>query len=249
MLGEDRDFEYAVAWIDCLARGRSLGRSVLMRANPGRVDDLAAKDRPSPHAVQPPWPLRVPFDLPSIALNSVNMRIFNQGFWLAHPERDLVTNIQSYFYPLDQVHQWNRVYGRRGVLQYQLVLPLETCHDGLVAILERVSKSHRASFLAVLKSTGPANQSPLSFPIEGASLALDFPNRGDDLFELLDDLDRIVLERGGRVYLAKDARLSAEHFREMYPELPRFQEVKAKYDPDNRFSSSLARRLKIVDGA
>jgi len=249
MLGEDRDFEYAVAWIDCLARGRSLGRSVLMRANPAGVDDLAEKDRPSPHAVQPPWPLRVPFDLPSIALNSVNMRIFNQGFWLAHPERDLVTNIQSYFYPLDQVHQWNRVYGRRGVLQYQLVLPLETCHDGLVAILERVSKSHRASFLAVLKSTGPANQSPLSFPIEGASLALDFPNRGNDLFELLDDLDRIVLERGGRVYLAKDARLSAEHFREMYPELPRFQEVKAKYDPDNRFSSSLARRLKIVDGA
>jgi len=133
------------------------------------------------------------------------------------------------------------------VLQYQLVLPLETCRDGLVQILERITETGRASFLAVLKSTGPANQSPLSFPIEGASLALDFPNRGREIFDLLADLDRIVVAHGGRVYLAKDSCVSAGHFREMYPGLERFRDIKAKYDPDDRFSSSLARRLGIVE--
>lgn len=247
MLDEDHGFEYAVAWIDCLARGRSLGRSVLMRANPAVVDDLPSDARAQPLRVHTSLPLMVPFELPGIALNSFNMRVFNQGFWLAHPERELISNFQSYFYPLDQVQHWNRIYGRRGVLQYQLVLPLETCRDGLVQILQRVTQSNRASFLAVLKTTGPANQSPLSFPIEGASLALDFPNRGDDVFELLDDLDRIVLERGGRVYLAKDARLSPQNFREMYPDWELFREIKAKYDPNNRFQSSLGRRLQLVD--
>ena len=249
MLGEDAEFEYAVGWIDCLARGRSLGRSVLMRANPASLADLPAERRSDPHRISPPLPLTVPFELPGLAINSLNMRIFNQGFWLAHPQRDVLTNFQSYFYPLDQVRHWNRIYGRRGVLQYQLVLPLETCRSGLVQVLERVAKSGRASFLAVLKSTGPANESPLSFPIEGASLALDFPNRGPDVLELLADLDRILLAHGGRIYLAKDARLAPEHFREMYPELDRFREIKGKYDPDGRFSSSLGRRLGLVEGA
>jgi FAD/FMN-containing dehydrogenase len=247
MLGEDAGYEYAVAWIDCLARGRSLGRSVLLRANPAGRDDLPERMRSAPFRIDGPLPLTVPVELPGFVLNSLSMRVFNQGFWAVHPDREGLAGYQSYFYPLDSVRHWNRVYGRGGVLQYQLVLPRGSCRDGLVEILERVTRSGRASFLAVLKSTGPANAAPLSFPIEGASLALDFPARSPELRGLLDELDRIVLAHGGRVYLAKDARLSPGAFREMYPQLERFREIKAKYDPDSRFASSLARRLGIVE--
>jgi FAD/FMN-containing dehydrogenase len=131
-------------------------------------------------------------------------------------------------------------------LQYQLVLPGTTARQGLREILDRTTAAGRGSFLAVLKSTGPATASPLSFPIEGISLALDFPNTGSDLLDMLRDLDSIVVRHGGRVYLAKDSRLGPEDFRAMYPRLAEFQAVKKKYDPKTRFSSSLARRLGIV---
>lgn len=243
----DRDYEYAAAWIDCLARGRALGRSVLFRANPAPVEALPVEARQAPHHIAAPRSVTVPFRLPGFAIAHPNMRVFNEGFWLLHPDRERLATLHRFFYPLDMVSHWNRVYGRRGVLQYQLVLPLETARDGLVAILERVAGTGLASFLAVLKGTGPANPGLLSFPMEGLSLALDFPNRGRDLLALLDELDRIVAARGGRVYLAKDARLSPEHFREMYPGLPRFREIRAKVDPEGRFSSSLSRRLGIAE--
>jgi decaprenylphospho-beta-D-ribofuranose 2-oxidase len=248
VLGEDHRYEYAVAWIDCLARGRALGRSVLLRANPAPLDALPPADRAHPHRAGRPLPIGVPFSLPQIVLNRLSMRAFNEAFWQLHRNREHLAPFERYFYPLDSVGHWNRIYGRRGVLQYQLVLPKETCRDGLREVLERVTRGGRASFLAVLKGTGPANRAPLSFPVEGASLALDFPNRGSEILGLLDELDRIVLARGGRVYLAKDARLPADRFREMYPALDHFREVKAKHDPAARFSSSLARRLGIVEG-
>ncbi len=249
ILTDDRDYEYAVGWIDCLSRGRALGRSVLLRANPAARDDLPSALREAPHAPHRALPLRVPFELPAIASHSVNMRLLNQVLWLGHRNGERIAHVQSYFYPLDTVQNWNRAFGRRGVLQYQCVLPLANCREGMIELLERISSSRCASSLAVLKSTGPANQSPLSFPIEGASLAVDFPNRGPEVFALLADLDRIVVARGGRVYLAKDSCLSTEHFREMYVGLARFREIKSKYDPDGRFASSLARRLGIVEAA
>jgi len=220
---------------------------VLFRANPAPVEALPVEAREAPHRIAAPRSVTVPFRLPGPAIAHPNMRVFNEAFWLLHPDRERLATLHRFFYPLDMVGHWNRVYGRRGVLQYQLVLPLETARDGLVAILERVAGTGLASFLAVLKGTGPANAGLLSFPMEGLSLALDFPNRGRDLLDLLDELDRIVVARGGRVYLAKDARLSPEHFREMYPGLSRFREVKGKVDPEGRFSSSLSRRLGIVE--
>jgi FAD/FMN-containing dehydrogenase len=177
------------------------------------------------------------------------MKLFNTVFYLAKRDGHAITSFQSYFYPLDFVQHWNRVYGKRGVLQYQIVLPLESSREGLVEILERTTATGRASFLAVLKSTGPANQGLLSFPIEGTSLALDFPYTGPDILELLAVLNEIVLRCGGRVYLAKDSCLSAEHFRTMYPSHRAFQEIKAKYDPNQRFSSSMARRIGLVENA
>lgn len=249
ILSEDRDYEYAMGWIDCLSSGRSLGRSVLLRANPAPRDALPVALRETPHAMQRALPLRVPFELPQLASHPIFMRLVNQVLWHAKRDGHRVAHVQSYFYPLDAIRNWNRLFGRRGVLQYQVVLPLAQCREGMIELLERIARSGAASPVAVLKGTGPANQSPLSFPIEGASLAVDFPNRGPAVFGLLGDLDRIVAARGGRVYLAKDSCVSAGHFREMYPGLERFREIKAKYDPDGRFSSSLARRLGIVERA
>jgi FAD/FMN-containing dehydrogenase len=243
----DRHYDYAVAWIDCLARGRALGRSVLLRANPASLDDLPTRLRASPNA-NPRLPtLEMPFELPSFLLNPFNMRLFNAAFFRAPRARRSLRHCNRYFYPLDRIDHWNRIYGRRGVLQYQLVLPCTTARQGLREILDQTTASGRGSFLAVLKSTGPATVSPLSFPIEGISLALDFPNTGSDLLDMLGRLDSIVVRHGGRVYLAKDSCLGPEDFRAMYPRLAEFQAVKKKYDPKTRFSSSLARRLGIVE--
>ena len=245
----DRDYEYSVAWIDCLARGRSLGRSVLLRANPAPLEKLPPKLREKPFAIPRRLGLGVPFQMPSLLLNPFSMRLFNSAFFFAHRERRHIVDWQRYFYPLDSIAHWNRIYGKRGVLQYQLVLPSVTARQGLIEILEHTAASGRASFLAVLKTTGPANASPLSFPIEGLSLALDFPNTGPGLLDLLKDLDQMVLRHGGRVYLAKDSCLDPADFKAMYPRLEEFRAVKARHDPENRFSSSLSRRLQIVEAS
>ncbi len=243
----DGDYEYAVAWIDCLARGRSLGRSVLLRANPALLRDLPARIQSNPHANARLLSLNMPFHWPSAVLNRFTMRLFNAAFFRAHRGKHAISHCNRYFYPLDRVGHWNRIYGRRGVLQYQIVLPRESARQGLTEILERTTAAGHGSFMAVLKSTGPANAAPLSFPIEGVSLALDFPNTGSDLLALLKALDHTVVNHGGRVYLAKDSTLGPEDFRAMYPRLGEFRAVKEKYDPKTRFSSSQARRLGIVD--
>ncbi len=242
----DNDFGYAVAWIDCLATGPALGRSVLMRANHAQLDDLPAKYRAAPCEFREGFKVSVPFNFPSIALNPFTMGIFNSVFYASYRDEHKVIPCDSYLYTLDRVHNWNRVYGRPGVLQYQLALPPETSRSALTQILETLTESKRGSFLAVLKTFGPSSRGLLSFPMKGCTLALDLPYTGPDLIAQLRGLDEIVLRAGGRVYLAKDACMKAEVFREMYPELDRFKEIKARIDPEQRFSSSQARRLGIV---
>ena len=246
MMEHDRDYEYAVAWVDCITGRRSLGRSVLLRARPAAVSDLPNALQSAPLEVRRPLSLNFPFRLPEFFLNSMSMRLVNQVYYMKHKTQSALIDCYRYFYPLDSVENWNRGYGRRGVLQYQLVLPLETCRDGILKVMGKVTAAGMASFVAVLKSTGPANPGPLSFPVEGVSLAMDFPNRGERLLTLLRELDEIVLENGGRTYLAKDSTLDAETFRQMYPRYEEFLEVKGRVDPDCRFSSSLARRLELV---
>ncbi len=247
-LESDAEFAYAVAWIDCLSKGASLGRSVLMRANHARVADLPAKQRRDPFGVRFKMPFNVPFTFPAIALNSATMGIFNSVFYHTHRSRKMIVDCDSYFYPLDRIHHWNRIYGRPGVLQYQLALPPQHSHDALVEILETLSYARRGSFLAVLKTFGPGSEGLLSFPMQGHTLALDLPNTGPDLVRELHAIDEVVLRHGGRIYLAKDACTQADLFEQMYPELRRFREIKQRYDPANRFNSSLARRLAIVEG-
>ena len=210
----DADSPYSVAWIDCLARGKSLGRAVLMHGDHA----TAADARAARHAAFPPLRpgrLAVPIDVPGVFLNPLSMRLFNTVYYAAHGDAaGRLVDCDRFFYPLDGVAQWNRLYGRNGFTQYQVALPPEEGERGLVELLARLSGSGRPSFLAVLKRLGPQGPGLLSFPRDGYTLALDLPVR-PGLVEFLGELDRLVLARGGRVYLAKDATATAEVVRAM----------------------------------
>ena len=174
------------------------------------------------------------------------MRLFNHHFYNSHRNaRRQFIDYDEFFYPLDSVLHWNRIYGKRGFFQYQAVFSPGDNSRCLRQLLEKLSASGRASFLAVLKTMGKGSGGLISFPIEGQTLALDIPNTGPDTIAFLQEMDAIVLQHGGRVYLAKDACISRETFAAMYPNLPKFNEIKSKLDPRNRFSSTQSRRLGI----
>jgi hypothetical protein len=223
-----RDYEYTVAWIDCLRADST--RGLFQRAN---FSERSIGRRKPPQ-------LRVPFDVPPFLLNSLTMKLFNAGIYHSQ-RRDRVsklTHYEPFFYPLDMVHDWNRAYGQPGFFQYQFVVPtaqVEMFRD----ILQRIVASGQGSFLVVLKKFGDM-QSPgmLSFPKEGLTLALDFPNRGQQTLDLLDELDQMVLAASGAVYPAKDARMSPDSFQSYFPQWKEF----ARY-VDPNFSSSFWRRV------
>ena len=242
----DAGSPYSVAWIDCLARGRAMGRAVIMHGDHARAADVRATGRAPYASAATRAPLAVPCDVPSALLNPLTVRLFNAVYYSVHRDAPAqLVDMERFFYPLDRLGHWNRLYGRGGFVQYQAVLPTAESRRGLVALLERLSGSGRPSFLAVLKRLGPANAGMLSFPREGYTLALDLPVRAG-LVAFLGELDRVVLECGGRVYLAKDATATADAVRVMYPRLDEFRAVKARLDPRGVLSSSLARRVGIV---
>lgn len=248
LFDDDQRYTYSVAWLDCLARGRSLGRGVLMRANPLGAAEATARGLP-PDNWRTARRLTVPFGLPAVLLNPVTVGTFNALFYHRHPTRSRGVSVHydGYFYPLDRLRRWNRLYGRRGFFQYQCVVPFEGGRESLVRILEAVSRNRRASFLAVLKRFGEADPAQLlSFPRPGYTLSLDIPRDAGKVFPFLDAIDDIVVRSGGRVYLAKDARLSRDRFRAMYPEAEDWLEVKRRVDPENRFRSDLAARLGLL---
>lgn len=224
---------YSVAWIDCLARGRNLGRSVLMTGEHARLEELPANLRKNPLPVAPPSALKVPFNFPAASLNRLSVKAFNFLYFykqLAERASSFV-HYDKFFFPLDGIGDWNRIYGRNGFVQYQFVLPKEESYEGLEKILRAIEKSGQGSFLAVLKLFGKQNENAaMSFPMEGYTLALDFKvNR--KVFALLDRLDETVEHYGGRIYLAKDARMSAEFFRKSYPQAvasERFESLQSK---------------------
>jgi FAD/FMN-containing dehydrogenase len=240
------DDHYTVAWLDCLAKGKKLGRSVLMRGHHARVNDLPARLRDRPYG-RVRRQHNLAFDFPAWVLNSASIQALNEFYYRLQGRinQPFIADYESFFFPLDRIGSWNRMYGKRGFVQYQGVLPAAEARPGMQALLEALAGSGRSSFLSVLKRFGPAGRGLLSFPIEGYTLTLDLPVSDPGLFPFLDRLDEIVLEHGGRVYLAKDARLQPETFREMYPRLSEWLAVKRRVDPDNRFDSDLARRLKI----
>ncbi|MGA0588052.1 FAD-binding oxidoreductase [Dyella sp. KRB-257] len=230
----DRDYEYTVAWIDCAAKGRALGRGLFTRANhaPAYPDR-----RPAASARR----LGVPLVPPVSLINPLSLRAFNTLYY--HRQRQQVvhqtTHYEPHFYPLDGIRDWNRIYGPRGFLQYQCVVPPAAAEACVEQLARMISASGSGSFLAVLKQFGQ-RRSPglLSFPRPGATLALDFPNRGAHTLQLLDRLDEVVAKAGGAVYPAKDARLSGKLFRQYFPAWETFHPF---IDP--RFSSSFWRRV------
>ncbi|MDQ1120307.1 MULTISPECIES: FAD-binding oxidoreductase [Pseudoxanthomonas] len=223
--------EYTVAWIDCLATGKHTGRGHFIRGDHAAGVAGAATPRSGPR-----YPM--PFEPPLSLVNSVTLRPFNTLYYWRTPRRGF-NHYQSYFYPLDGISNWNRIYGPRGFLQHQCVLPPATARDAVQTLLGEIARSKRGSFLAVLKEFGSKpSLGMLSFPRPGTTLALDFPHSDSGVFSLLDRLDRIVADAGGAIYPAKDARMSAALFRQSNP---RLQEFTAYRDPG--ISSGLWRRL------
>jgi len=233
------DWPYTVGWIDCLARGPALGRGVLLRGRHASRDE-AGERPPRPRAGR-----RVPLDAPEWALNPAFMRLFNRVYyaWRAAGRRRHVIPYEQYFYPLDAILQWNRLYGRRGFLQYQCAIPRDVGAGPVRALLGALAASAAASFLAVIKDFGEGSEAYLSFPIAGTTLSLDLPYRGRSTEELVHELDAIVVRAGGRVYLAKDAVTRADDFSHMMPRLGDWKAVRDRWDPHRRFRSAQSVRL------
>ena len=246
MAARDDDYRYSVAWIDLLASGATMGRSVLTRGDHLRRADLPAKHRDDPLRYDPKILVTAPPVVPPGLLNRLTVRAFNE-LWFRKAPREQVghpESIATFFHPLDMVRGWNRVYGRQGFLQYQFVVPFGE-EPALRRIVEELVQQQCPSFLAVLKRFGPGN-GWLSFPEPGWTLALDIPAALDGLGPLLDRLDEQVVAAGGRVYLAKDSRLRPELLRAMYPDLDRWREVRTRLDPRSVLVSDLARRLDLA---
>jgi decaprenylphospho-beta-D-ribofuranose 2-oxidase len=248
MRERDAGFRYSVAWIDCLKRGAAMGRGVLLRGEHATADELPPRLRRKPLAYSPRPVLGVPGVVPSGLLNIAVARAFNEAYFRRAPaqERIGLEPIGPYFHPLDAVAAWNRLYGPRGFVQYQAVVP-DAEGEAVRALVERVSGAGMSSFLAVLKRFGEGT-GMLSFPMAGWTLALDIPVGASDLARRLDELDDIVVAAGGRVYLAKDARVRPELLPAMYPDLERWREVRRSADPEGLMRSDLARRLGLVCG-
>jgi decaprenylphospho-beta-D-ribofuranose 2-oxidase len=241
----DHAYDYSVAWIDCVTRGARMGRSVLTRGRFARADELPGKKQDDPLGYRAAIKLSAPDVFPPKLLNLATVAAFNELWYRKSPKRkrDQLQSIPAFFHPLDGVGGWNHVYGPRGFVQYQFVVPFgaeETVREAML----RISSSGTASFLAVLKRFGESDDGMLSFPSPGWTLALDIPVV-PGLARLLDELDELVVAAGGRIYLAKDSRVRPELFEQMYPRLDRFREVRARVDPDGVFTSDLARRLAL----
>ena len=239
----DEHYTYSVAWVDCLARGRNLGRAVLTRGWPARVDQLPEKARRDPRGFSARPRLEVPDVFPSGLVNRLSVAALNEAWYRKAPleRRGEVQGIAPFFHPLDGLGSWHRAYGPRGFTQYQFVVPFgqETAVRRAVELLHDAVPA-----LAVLKRFGRGNPGPLSFPTAGWTLAVDVPVTAGT-GRVLRALDDLVLTAGGRVYLAKDARLDRAALPEMYPELARWRAVRSRVDPDRTFSSDLSRRLDL----
>ena len=245
---DDESKRYSVAWIDCVAGGKSLGRSVLIEAEHTTVDELDSNSKRNPFKYRVKKKKNVPIHFPGFVLNSFSVSAFNTLYYAKHRSvTGKVIGFDPFFYPLDSVNNWNRIYGKRGFIQYQALLPPESSREGIRQLLEAISTSKMASFLAVLKKTGPANDGLLSYCRPGFTLALDLPNYGERLKQLTQKLDQIVLKHAGRLYLAKDSMMSPDTFRGMYPRLEEFEEIVRALDPNKRFRSSQSRRLGIAE--
>jgi decaprenylphospho-beta-D-ribofuranose 2-oxidase len=240
----DKAYGYTVAWSDTTARGTALGRSVITSGDFAAPGDLPAGMRP--FAFNPRARLGVPDIFPPGLLNRYSITAANEVWYRKAPKSRVgeIQTINKFFHPLDGIRNWNRVYGPGGFRQYQYVIPFGA-EDAVRRSFAMISAAHAPSFVTVLKRFGAADPGLLSFPAPGWTLALDFPARTPRLEPLLNALDRLVVEHGGRVYLAKDSRVSAATLEQMYPRLEEFRKIRAELDPAGLLASDLSRRLGL----
>ena len=233
----DQDYEYTVAWIDCVATGPQLGRGLFSRGNHTASDGASSKvDKKK---------VTFPFSPPVSLVNKLSLTAFNHLYYAKQKEKYFrgIIHYDPFFFPLDNILEWNRMYGSPGFLQYQCVVPMNVAYDAIADMLKLIAKSNLGSFLTVLKVFGNIKSSGyLSFPREGATLALDFPFKGEKTLHLLHQLDEITAASNGAVYPAKDARMSAQHFQQFFPNWKKLSELK-----DPHFSSSFWRRVTETD--
>lgn len=236
-------YTYSVAWIDCLKSGSGFGRSILMLGEHAKQNELPYALQKDSLKLPKKTSLTLPFYLPSFLLNRFTVSAFNFLYYHKMRKKEInnVVSYEPFFYPLDAIQHWNRGYGRKGFVQYQFVLPLEA-REGLVEILRKINGNGHASFLAVLKIFGE-DESLISFPMKGYTLALDLPVR-KSLFPFLDELDKLVIQYGGRIYLSKDARMKPDMFFNGYPNAERFISIIKTFNP-GKFISLLSKRLQI----
>lgn len=249
MIDGDRRYRYTAAWIDPLSTGRRLGRSVLSAGDHAPLEALPAARRSAPLAYRSGIIADLPAVVPAPGLiNRATVRAFNELWFRKAPRREVgaVVSTQSFFHPLDAVGEWNRVYGRRGMIQFQFVVPDDRA-DVVRTVMEGLSSHGTPSFLAVLKRFGAGNKSPLSFPTAGWTLALDVPAGRPGLAELLHGFDGLILDAGGRHYFAKDSTTIPEAIRRGYPRLAEWQEIRHRVDPNGLWQSDLSRRLGLTD--
>jgi decaprenylphospho-beta-D-ribofuranose 2-oxidase len=245
----DERYRYSVAWLDVLAKGRHLGRSVLTRGDHARLDQLDASAARDPLSFDPRQLVSVPPIVPpGGVLKHWSLQAFNEMWFRKAPKQRAgeVLGIPSYFHLLDAVGGWNRLYGSHGFVQYQFIVPIGQ-EQALRAVVEQMAVSATPSFLTVLKRFGESNPAPLSFPRPGWTLSLDIPAANSEIGALLHRLDDLVLDAGGRHYLAKDAHLSPASLARGYPRLEEWKSVRRRADPDGVFRSDLARRLELID--
>jgi FAD/FMN-containing dehydrogenase len=237
------DSHYSVAWLDCMAGGSGTGRSLLfLGQHSGGVEKGKAALRTHRDAR-----LGIPFSTPAWLLNRITISAFNDLYFRLGKRAKSASRVHygEFFFPLDGIRHWNRLYGPQGFLQYQFVVPEAAAREAITVVLGRIQRQGLGSFLSVLKKMSAANHNYLSFPLDGYTLALDF-KRQAKLFPLLDELDAIVTDHGGRIYLAKDARMSATTFKRGYPHWEAFMAIRQQVDPEGRFGSLQAHRLGLV---
>ena len=239
----DHEYNYSVAWIDALAKGNKLGGGVLTLGNAARLSELPEKLKADPLKLHSTGKLSVPIFLPSFTLNGLTVRILNKVIAFVQNSPKEFVHYEKFFFPLDAINNWNRGYGKRGFIQYQFVIPEANGKQHLTEILTMIAGSGCTPFLNVFKRMGDG-QGILSFPFSGYTLAIDFPVT-PALFAFTPKLDAKVLEAGGRLYLGKDACLHETMFKQMYPRFTEWMAIKQKYDPNNEFTSDIARRLGL----
>jgi decaprenylphospho-beta-D-ribofuranose 2-oxidase len=243
--GSDLRYDYSMAWLDTVSRGRKLGRAAFSRGSLARMDQLPPKLRTRPLKFDAPQLLTLPDVFPNGLANRWTFGALSEIWYRKTPSRvrGQVQNLTGFYHPLDMIGEWNRAYGSHGFLQYQLSVPFGR-EDTLAHIVRRIAHSDHPSFLNVLKRMGESNRAPLSWPHPGWMLSVDFPIT-DGLHRLCEELDEKVLDAGGRLYFAKDSRTTPERIQQMYPRINEWRGVRAAVDPDGVFRSDLARRLAL----